>query len=169
MKKLVFLLLTVISAGALFAQADPIPAYKKDPNIPAFVIQQPDSTWFTAEQLPKYDYTAIVYFSPTCGHCQLTTQDIVKHMDSLKNVFFVFVSYNPMNEISEFYRYYNLNTFKNVRIGRDPKYFIPSFFHVEATPFVAVYDNRHKLVMAFDPPHKPVMEASDLISLVHQK
>jgi cytochrome oxidase Cu insertion factor (SCO1/SenC/PrrC family) len=171
MKRISFLLFILLSALSLSAQTEtsPPPPYKNDPNIPAFIIQQPDSSWFSAEQLPKYEYTAIVYFSPSCGHCQITARDLVKNMDSLKNVFFVFVSYNPLNEIKEFYNYYGLNVFPNVRIGRDPKYFIPAFFRVEATPFVAVYDANRKLVQVFDPPNKNAMEAADLIALIHKK
>lgn len=164
--------LVVVLFCALSSQAQivmPEAPYKKDPNIPAFSIQQADSSWFSATQLPKYDYTTIVYFSPTCGHCQIAAQDLVAHMDSLKNVFFVFVSYNPIPEIKEFGEHYKLNVFPNVRMGRDPKYFVPSFYRVEATPFVAVYDKNRKLIDVFDPPHKPAMEASQLIELINKK
>ena len=167
MKKILSIVIVLLAAVSLQAQNDA--PYKSNPNIPAFSIQQGDSTWFSAAQLPKYDYTAIVYFSPTCGHCQIAAQDIVAHMDSLKNVFFVFVSYNPLNEIREFGEHYKLNVFPNVRMGRDPKYFVPSFYRVEATPYVAVYDKNHKLMDVFDPPHKPAMEASQLIELINKK
>ena len=166
---LIFLLAASLTTGTKAQTVDTIPPYKKDPNIPAFQILQPDSTWFSAAQLPKYDYTAIVYFSPTCGHCQIAAKDLVTHMDSLKKVFFVFVSYNPLNEIKEFAEYYGLNVFPNVRYGRDLNYFVPSFYRVEATPFVGVYNNNHKLLAVFDPPHKNAMEAADLIELINKK
>ncbi len=164
----VIVLLSIISTVSA-QTADTLPPYKKDPRLPAFLIQQTDSTWFSREQLPKYDYTAIIYFSPSCGHCQITAKDIAQHMDSLKNVFFVFVAYTSIPEIKEFYNYYGLNVFPNVRMGRDPKYYIPSFFRVEYTPFVGVYDRDAMLLQVFDPPHKPPMEAADLILLVNKK
>lgn len=170
MKHVWILLFIIISGVTASAQTpDTVPPYKKNPHIPSFKILQTDSTWFTKEQLPKYKYTAIIYFSPTCGHCQFTAQDLVKKMDSLKNVFFVFVSYNSIEEIKEFYIKYGLNVFRNVRIGRDPKYFIPSFYRVEATPFVAVYNSKGILMQVFDPPHKPAMEAYELINLIYKK
>jgi thiol-disulfide isomerase/thioredoxin len=170
MKKIfgVFLLLSIL-ANASAQTVDTVPPYKKDPHLPPFQIQLTDSTWFGKEQLPKYDYTAIIYFSPSCGHCQITAKDIAQHMDSLKNVFFVFVAYTSLPEIKEFYNYYGLNVFPNVRMGRDPKYYIPSFYRVEYTPFVGVYDRNSMLIQVFDPPHKPAMEAADLISLVNKK
>lgn len=171
MKQLFSLLAGILSLTAVWAQNTEDAPYKKDPNIPAFMIQQADSTWFSADKLPsasKYPYVAIIYFSPTCGHCQVAAKDILSHMDSLKNVFFVFVSYNSMNEISEFSQVYGLNTLANVKIGRDPKYFVPSFFRVESTPFTAVYDRHRKLIKVFDPPHNLAIEAVNLIPLVRQ-
>lgn len=170
MKHVWIFLFIIINGTCASAQTpDTVPPYKKNPHIPSFNILQTDSTWFTNKQLPKYQYTAIIYFSPTCGHCQFTAQDLVKKMDSLKNVFFVFVSYNSIEEIREFSIKYGLPVFRNVRIGRDPKYFIPSFYRVEATPFVAVYNRKGILMKVFDPPHKPAMEAYELINLIYKK
>src|SRR5882757_1613828 len=95
-----FLFITTVSA-----QTGPEAPYKKDPKLPAFKILQTDSTWFSKDKLPKgYDYTAIIYFAPDCGHCQYTVGELTKHMDSLKNVSFVFVAsaYKPLSEIREF-------------------------------------------------------------------
>ncbi len=159
-------------AGNVSSQEVPDAPYKKDPTIPAFKILQTDSTWFSKQQLPKnYDYTAIIYFAPDCGHCQYTVGELVKHMDSLKNVSFVFAAsaYKPLNEIREFYNKYNLAVYPNIRMGRDPDYTILSFYRVESTPFVAVYDKKGMFLKAYDPPHNPVMEVSQLIELVNKK
>src|ERR1044071_3336160 len=97
-----FLALLIILSACINAAAqeiDTVPPYKKDANLPPFLIQKTDSTWFSADSLPKYDYTAIIYFSPTCGHCQIMAKDIATKIDSLKQVCFVFVSYNPIPEI----------------------------------------------------------------------
>jgi thioredoxin-related protein len=150
-------------------KADEAP-YKSDPKIPAFNIMLPDSTWFTKDQLPmsKYDYTIIVYFSPDCGHCQHEATEIVKHMDSLKNAFFVFVAYKPLEDIKGFASYYKLDQFANVRVGRDPQYFVPSFFRVTRTPFVVLYNKQGQLEKVFDPEVAEVPEARDLIKLVYK-
>lgn len=168
MKKIwaVFIVLSAyISAGA--QGVDTVPPYKKDPNIPSFLVMKTDSSWFSIDSLPKYDYTAIVYFSPTCGHCQLMAKDIASKLDSLKQVFFLFVSYNPLTEIKGFSDYYELSNRSNVRVGRDPKYHIPSFYRVQYTPFTAVYDKNRKLIQVWDPPGRHAAEASDFIRLVY--
>ncbi len=170
MKKICLVLFVLLGYFSVTAQdIDTVPPYKKDPKMPAFLIQQGDSSWFSAEQLPKYDYTAIIYFQPTCGHCQIMAKDIVSHRDSLKNVFFVMVSFNPINEIREFANYYGLDVLPNVRAGRDPKYSIPTFYKVRYTPFTAIYNADHKLIEVYDPPFKNAMEASDLIRLIYKK
>ncbi|MCW3087362.1 MAG: hypothetical protein JWQ78_748 [Sediminibacterium sp.] len=167
MKTLCLFLLTLLFATTVSAQllqADPVAPYKKDPQIPDFSIQQTDGSWFTKEQLPKYDYTVIIYFAPDCGHCQYEATEIVKHMDSLKNAFFVFVAYKSLEDIKEFSLKYGLNAFSNIRTGRDPKYFIPSFYQVKFTPFVAVYDRKGLFVKEFE----KGAEASELIALVNR-
>jgi thioredoxin-related protein len=169
MKKIWLSVFIVLAYTAVAAQAvDTVPPYKKDPNIPAFLIQQADSSWFSLKDLPKYDYTAIIYFSPTCGHCQIMAKDIADHKDSLKNMFFIFVSFNPLNDIKGFSSYYGLDGMTNMRIGRDPKYHIPSFYRVQYTPFTAIYDSKRKLIQVYDPPHRNAAEAADLIQLVHK-
>ena len=172
MKKISLLLLfilTVAGVSSVSAQTmqEEVPPYKKDLHLPDFIILQTDSTWLTRDQLPKYEYTAIVYFSPDCGHCQVTVTDLLKKMDSLKNVLFVFVAYKPLSELKEFYAYYGLNKFQNIRMGRDPKYFIPAFFRVTATPFVAVYNSSGVLNRVFDPASNTTIEVPELLALVN--
>ena len=72
-------------------------------------------------------------------------------MDSLKNVFFVFVAYKSLEEVKGFASYYTLDKFPNVRIGRDPKYFVPSFFRVTRIPYIAIYNKAGLLEKIFDP------------------
>lgn len=172
MKQLFVILFCVFTAGTGMAQTtrDTVPPFKKDLHVPNFSILQPDSTLFTKSLLPNnYDYTAIIYFSPDCGHCQFTTSEIVKHMDSLSNVFFVLVSYKPMPDIKEFYEHYHLNLFSNIRVGREADYKLISFYQVASTPFVALYNRKGLLATVFDPPNYPVMEVSALIGLVNKK
>ena len=169
MKKIwlsVFIVLGYTAVGA--QEVDTVPPYKKDPNIPAFLIQQADSSWFSLNELPKYDYTTIIYFSPTCGHCQIMAKDIASHKDSLKNMFFVFVSFNPLSEIKVFSSDYGLDEMINLRIGRDPKYDIPAFYRVQFTPFTAIYDSNRKLIRVYDPPHNTA-EVADLIQLTYKQ
>ena len=92
----------------------------------------------------------MLYFSPECGHCQLTAHEFMKDAKRFKDVFFVWVSYQPMEEIKTFADNYKMLKAKNIAVGRDPKYYIPSFFRVKYTPFIAAYNKDGKLIAAFD-------------------
>jgi hypothetical protein len=91
----------------------------------------------------------ILYFSPECSHCQLEVEDLVAHMDSLKKAFFVMVSYHSPQDIGGFAHKYKLDSLDNVRLGRDTAYYLPSYYQVTQTPFVAVYNAQHKLQEVF--------------------
>ena len=155
--------------NSVSALPDTIPPYKKNPHIPAFRILLSDSSVFTKAQLPISEYTAIIYFSPDCSHCQYTVKDIVKHMDSLQNVFFVFVAYKSVSIIKEFIESYHLGQFSNIRVGHDPVFYVPSFYRVSFTPFVAVYNKSGNLIQVYDPPNRNAMEVGELIDLVNPK
>lgn len=133
------------------AQAvDTIPPYQKDSTLPLFSIQQTDSSWFNNMNLPKNEPTVIIYFSPECGHCQLTAHDYMKSIKRFKDVFFVWVSYQSMDEIRTFAEDYKMLNTKNIAVGRDPKYYIPAYFRVKYTPYIAAYDRNGRLLQTFD-------------------
>lgn len=154
MQKLVFLVLMLVGSLSLFAQdgfnaADTIPPYKKTNKLPYFSILQPDSTWFTAKQLPENKPVVIIYFSPECGHCQMTAKEFVSDMDKLKNVELLWITYHNPQQIKEFADSYGLSHFDNVVLGRDPNYFFVPFYKIEFTPFMAVYDKKGKFLQAY--------------------
>lgn len=153
MKKLMFVVIMIASASFVFAQntneADTVPPYKKSDKIPYFSILQPDSTWFVKNQLPEKKPVVITYFSPDCGHCQMTAKEWVADMDKVKDVELLWVSYHTPKQIKDFADAYGLNHFNNVIIGRDPNYFFVPYYKIEFTPFMAVYDKRGKFLKAY--------------------
>lgn len=151
MKKNLLLSLFVLITLSGFSQSpiDTIPPYVKNKAIPDFKILQTDSTWFAKKDLPASEYTAIIYFSPECDHCQHEAKEIVQNMDSLKNIFFVWASYRSLNDIRSFYQRFKLDLYPNIRAGRDPEYFLPAFFQAQYTPFVALYNKNRQFVKAW--------------------
>ncbi len=167
MKKIFFLFCLVFCASQAKAQNsnkdiyDTTPPYKKYTTIPPFRILQTDSsTWYTKANLPRKKPLIIVYFSPTCGHCQLETKDMVDSMNLLEKATIVFVSTHPIYELKPFEEKYELTKFKNVHIGREVKYFIPSFFRVKYTPYVAIYNSKGQFVKSFEGGSKMIEIAS---------
>ena len=153
MKKIVLIVSMLIAGFVSFGQSrkaekDTAP-YLKVPYVPPFKILLTDSTWFSKEDLPKKTPVIVMYFSPDCSHCQLQVKDIMDSMQFIKKAFFVMASYKNLPEITEFSEKYKLSEAKNIRIGRDTAYFLPTFFKVKFTPFIGVYDKEGKLLKAF--------------------
>jgi thiol-disulfide isomerase/thioredoxin len=152
MKKLLFLFIASLSLYSVHAQqADTIPPYQKDSlHIPAFTVLKVDSTYTNDKAIPKDKPVVIIYFSPECGHCQITADEFSKKMKEMKDIYFVWVSYYPLPEVKEFARKFNLQQFTNIIIARDENYAIPSYYRVKFTPFMALYNKEHHLVKTWD-------------------
>ncbi len=130
MKKFLILLIIAVKINSIQAQEyDTVPPYQKDSmHIPAFTVIRTDSTFITDKAIPKDKPVVIIYFSPTCGHCQITAQEFGEKMKDMKDIYFVWVTYShPLSEIEEFAKKFNLQQFNNTMIGRLSNYNLPSF------------------------------------------
>jgi thiol-disulfide isomerase/thioredoxin len=157
MKKISNLFLAVLLLGVLnnaTAQENipvrPDAPYLTNKNIPAFNLLLIDGKNFTQNNIPDFKYTLIIYFSPDCGHCQHEATEMVKNIDSLKHVYFVWAGSRSIPELKAFSEKYGFNALPNVVCGQDQHYSIPSYYQVKYTPFVAVYDNRKQFVKAYE-------------------
>jgi thiol-disulfide isomerase/thioredoxin len=150
MKFWIQLLLVLIIATKVTAQTDTIPTYLRNPTIPTFSIQLPDSSWFSKSQLSTKKPTLILYFSPDCGHCQLETEDIISKMNDLKKIQIVMVTSRPFEDMTQFAAHYKLDHFPNIKIGRDAQKRITQFYQVKFTPFSALYDKKGQLLKVYE-------------------
>ncbi len=153
--KYLFLLLTAfLFSIAGFAQQDtastPPPSYTLFP-LPQFSVLLPDSTtWFTKKDLPKNKKTMVMVFSPDCEHCQHETELIKADMAKFKRVQILMVTPMPFTKMKEFYKKYELDKYKNVTVGYDPKFFFNNYFKMRMFPFIAVYDKKYTLLKTFE-------------------
>lgn len=155
MKKTLALVILVLAGfSGLQAQRDmsidTTAPFRKHPAMPAFKLLQSDSSWFSSADIPKNQQVVIVYFNPDCGHCQQEAKNMVDHKDELKNAYFVFVSYHNPQQIGDFVKEYKLKELAHVAAGRDTQYYIPSFFRIKFTPFIAVYNKAGILQKTFE-------------------
>src|SRR4051812_48647995 len=163
---LLFLLLFSGSISAqintAIADSDSSAAYRKNPTIPAFRIQTPDSSWFTKANLQTRKPTLILYFSPDCGHCQLETEEVLSKMKELNDLQIVMVTSRPFTDMANFADHYKINRFPSIKIGTDPSRMVTQFYDVKFTPFSAFYDKNGKLVKVYE----KGIDMPELISLV---
>jgi thiol-disulfide isomerase/thioredoxin len=104
---------------------------------------------YTTDSIPKNKATVIIYFSPDCSHCQYEAKQIVKGQAELQNATFIWVSFHPLPEIISFKSQYGMDSFSNMVFARDPKYFLPAFYKVAFTPYMAVYNAQGQFVKEF--------------------
>lgn len=149
MKHWILFILLSVSLQGLLAQVD-TPAYKRFPSIPPLNLVQIDSTMLTKENLKKHQATMIMYFSPSCEHCQHQMEDMAKHMNELKKIQIVMVTYQPMDEMVNFYKNYKIATYPNIKMGRDAKFTLPPFYHINSLPFMALYDKKGNFITSFE-------------------
>ena len=161
MKKFTVVFILSLIACKLSAQTDTLPPYLQVPIIPPFKIQLTDSSWFSKSNLSNKKPTWVIYFSPDCGHCKTETEEILANIKSLKNVQVVMIASRPFADVKDFYNFYMINRFPNIKLGVDAVRFVTNFYKVEYTPFSALYDKKGDLVKAF----RDAPEISEIISL----
>lgn len=152
MKKIFFLLLLLFCISSVYAQKEKVPPYQKDSTLPVFSLLQIDSTtWFNNLDIPENKPVVIIYFNPECGHCQLTAHEFMEKKDAFKDVFFIWVTYRAsFAEIKQFGENSKMLEEENIKLGKEMKYSIVPFYNVQYTPYMAVYNEKGKLLQTFD-------------------
>ena len=150
MKKWVLFLCSVLVISMAMAQNPASePPYKRFPTVPPLQLLMKDSSTLTKEQVKK-NQLIIMYFSPTCDHCQHQMEDMIASMDKLSHTQIIMATYNPFEEIDEFVKKYELNKYPNIRIGRDSKYLLPPFYNIRSLPYLALYNKKGDLLTTFE-------------------
>ena len=52
--------------------------------------------------------------------------------------------------IKQFYELYKIGEYPNITMGRDPAFFLGSFYKVQTYPSIFLYNKKGKFVKAFD-------------------
>jgi thiol-disulfide isomerase/thioredoxin len=140
--------------------------FRRFPSIPAFKILKVDSSsYFTKDDLRKGHLTMIMFFSPSCEHCKHQTQDMLAEFDKFKNIEIVMATYQPFEEMKEFYSYFRIADHPNIKLGRDEKYFFPPYYRMQSLPFIALYDKNGNLITTFEGNQK----VATLLTAFHSK
>lgn len=145
MKKWILTVITAFIALVTVAQTDTTYPFKRFPTVPPFRLLQADSTTLTKDQLKKGP-VLLMFFSPGCDHCQHQMRDMMKKIDEFKHTQLVLATYEKFEDMVEFISYFELSKHPNIKVGRDEKFFLPPFFHIQSLPFLALYDKKGDLV-----------------------
>jgi len=115
-------------------------------GIAPFKIRLTNGQGYTYQQLPKNKPVILIYFSPTCEHCKVFTENMLKRIDEFKNVQLVMMSYEDIREVKSFDDIYKLSSHQNIKVGSEGYTFIvQKYYNIQRFPFVAEYDKYGKL------------------------
>lgn len=135
----------LVSIPGVAQQTDP--PYKRFPTVPPLKLLLTDSTTqFTEKDLKKDLPVFVILFSPDCDHCQKGTEELINNIDKFKKIQIVMSTIFPFDKMKEFYNTYKLDRFKNITVGRDQYYILPTFFRIKNMPFLAFYDKKGNLI-----------------------
>ncbi len=145
--RVLFVLALLLTGFSSLAQAP----FQKNPQIPEFSILASDSvTWITRATLKPGKPAMIILFSPDCDHCIKQMEEMSKSMGKFSDVEIMMTTYQPIHKMKEFEKKFNLSAYKNFHVGRDVRYFFGPYFQLKSTPFIALYNDQHKLLTFWD-------------------
>ena len=137
MKKYFLIILILIAGTTGFSQTDTSLLYQRFPFVPSFKLTNiADSSVFTKETLKKKKPTIIMIFSPDCEHCQAETKEITEKIGLFKKAQIIMVSPLEYTYLRKFYDEYKIADFPIITIGRDPTYFLGTFYKVRSFPSI---------------------------------
>lgn len=149
MKNFLLFTLCLFVTVTAFSQSTQ-PPYKANKSLPAFELEQVNNTKFKTSNLKKNVPTIIMFFSPGCDHCIHQFEDMQKRMKDLKAYHIVMATYQPLEELAEFNKKYQVAKYPNIVTGRDANYFLPPFYEIRNFPYFAFYDKTGKLKGTFE-------------------
>jgi thiol-disulfide isomerase/thioredoxin len=150
MKKLILVLSLIISG--LYGNAQNHETTKPIAN---YRIVKADSTISTQANLNRKKPVMIVYFEPTCTHCEHLMEELRPHMDKLKKVQVVMITYTRTNYpylsmLSSFSKKFKLSKYPNFTVGTEhPDYKVQRYYEIFNTPYIVVYDSKGKVAKSF--------------------
>jgi thioredoxin-related protein len=152
MKKIFLVFCLAIEMLTGHCQADSTqPPYKRFPVLPPLKLLLPDSSsYFTKDDFKKKSNVLVMLFNPDCDHCQHETEEIIKHIDQFKNVQIVMATMMPFGLMKSFYQKYELSKYKNIVVGQDPNFFLPSYYRIGNLPYLAFYNKKGNLISVFE-------------------
>jgi thiol-disulfide isomerase/thioredoxin len=167
MKKFPFAILIALITATAMAQTPKItraninePAYKRFPTVPPFKLLMLDSSsYFTKENLRKNHPVMIVIFNPTCEHCQHETESLINNIEKFKDIEIVMSTPEAFEKMKDFNTRYGLHRFKNIIIGQDERFMLPSFYVIHNLPYLAFYDKKQQLISV----HEGTMPVEEIL------
>jgi len=149
-----YILSCILLTGCLWASR--VLAQQSSPDsaaIPPFLIALENGVHFSKAQLKPDKPFLLVYFSPTCEHCQHFGQALSARIDQFKGAQIVMITFRPLNEVTDFARTCHLQHTPVLLGSEGIRFEVQKYYNINRFPFVAAYNRHGKLTGIYrDPP-----------------
>nr|WP_315032749.1 thioredoxin fold domain-containing protein [uncultured Chryseobacterium sp.] len=115
-------------------------------NLPAFSLETIHHTLLTSKSLVNNHTKVIIYFSPTCHYCQAEAEELFKVHRQYKNIQWIWVASESLEEIKQFAFNNNLNNQPNIFWCHDEKATFYQKLGMKGVPYFLVYDKNNNLI-----------------------
>jgi peroxiredoxin len=114
--------------------------------LPTFNIQLLDSIRFiNSANLPADKNLVLFYFKPTCPYCRAQMRDMLNNIEKFKGKELCILTNEDLKGANNFARYFKLNRFNNVIVGRDTGSVVLKTYKVLGVPLTAYFDKNRQL------------------------
>jgi thiol-disulfide isomerase/thioredoxin len=145
MKNWLLASLALIIFNAAFSQSGN-PPYKQNKKLPDFELETVSNGVFSTAKVKKDMPVIIMFFSPGCDHCIEQFEAMNKRSGEFKKFQIIMPTIQPIEELAEFNKKFQIQKHPNIVTGRDINYFLPPFYEIANFPYFAFYDRSHNLI-----------------------
>jgi thiol-disulfide isomerase/thioredoxin len=155
--------LLILASLALFVCTG---TFAQTGKVPPFRMVQPDGKVFKAENLPFGKPILIVYFSPDCEDCHRFINDLLARIKEFRDVSIAMITYQPVENISEFVAKNKLKSYSNIYVGTEgSSLFVRDYFKITRFPFVALYNKDGDLIKKYTSGEITINDLSEHLKL----
>ena len=148
MKYFLILAFSMMALTSLHAQSVPKPAKK---GIPPFSIQMVNGEYLKSTDLRKDQPLMIIYFDPTCEHCHVFINELLKQINLFKDVQIVMITYVPLDQVKSYMAGSELSKQPVIKVGTEGTTFVVRYFYdIRQFPYVALHKKDGTLISTYE-------------------
>jgi thiol-disulfide isomerase/thioredoxin len=118
-------------------------------TIPVFSFKTLNGESFTQNDINTNLPKLFVYFNSECDFCHAEAKQIQEHLEQLKKVQLLFVSFEEPESIKKFAEKYDLLNKSNVLFLEDSTLLFAELFDAKSIPFMLLYSKENELIQKF--------------------
>ena len=137
-------------------------------TLPDFKMKLTNGSTFSTTNVSHKKPVLIIYFAPDCEHCQVLMKSLFPQMNAFKNTQILMVTFESLNDVAWFENHFHTKNYPNIKVGmEEPVFFLKNYYHVEHTPFTALFNKNGKLMVSYKD-YTPVSELIKWVKLLEK-